>query len=85
VRQGGDAGLAFLAAPAGADREAEHDLHEAMRALPAEQLEAVVLHLYVGLTFAQAAEVLGEPLATVASRYRRALDRLRSLLAVRTE
>jgi RNA polymerase sigma-70 factor (ECF subfamily) len=86
VRRGDDAGLAFLAAPADdVDREAQHDLRQALGLLPDEQREAIVLHLYAGLTFAQAADVVGEPQATIASRYRRALERLRTRLAVGTE
>lgn len=86
ARQGDDAGLAFLAAPAkDADPDAQHELRQALGDLPDEQREAIVLHLYAGLTFAQAAEVLGEPQATIASRYRRALERLRALLTSRVE
>ncbi len=52
-------------------------LREAVEALPARQRQAVILRVYAGLTFEQMAETLGEPLPTVASRYRRALARLR--------
>lgn len=38
--------------------------------------EVVGLHLHAELTFAEIAELRGEPLATVASRYRRALEKL---------
>jgi RNA polymerase sigma-70 factor (ECF subfamily) len=51
-------------------------LREAVDALPDDERQAVVLRIYAGLTFEQAAETLGEPLPTVASRYRRALERL---------
>jgi len=44
--------------------------------------EVVELHLRVGLTFREIASVLEEPLQTVASRYRRALDKLRQSLEV---
>lgn len=55
----------------------EHQLvREAVEALPQGQREAVVMKIYAGLTFEQIARALGEPLQTVASRYRRALDRL---------
>jgi RNA polymerase sigma-70 factor (ECF subfamily) len=39
--------------------------------------EVVELHLHSGLTFREIASVLEEPLQTVASRYRRALEKLR--------
>jgi RNA polymerase sigma-70 factor (ECF subfamily) len=54
---------------------------DAIAQLPDEQREAVVMHLYTGLSFAQSAEVLGVPLQTMASRYRRALAKLRDQLA----
>jgi len=66
---------------AAADRAEQFRLAcRAVEALPAEQREAVVLRIYAGLTFRQAAEALGEPLATVASRYRRALETIRAQL-----
>ncbi len=39
--------------------------------------EIVELHLHSGLTFREIASVLEEPLQTIASRYRRALEKLR--------
>jgi RNA polymerase sigma-70 factor (ECF subfamily) len=58
--------------------EAERDrlLQEAVDALPEAQRTAVVLHTHAGLTFAQIAQTLGEPQPTVASRYRRALEKI---------
>ncbi len=44
--------------------------------------EVVELHLHGRLTFQEIAEVCCEPLQTVASRYRRALEKLRRLLEV---
>jgi DNA-directed RNA polymerase specialized sigma24 family protein len=38
------------------------------------------MHIFAGLTFAQIAQTLGEPLQTVASRYRRALQALKEAL-----
>jgi RNA polymerase sigma-70 factor, ECF subfamily len=52
----------------------------AIEALPPDQREVVVLRVYAELTFAQIAEVLAQPLATVAARYRRSLERLRGQL-----
>jgi len=48
--------------------------------LPDESREAVVLRIYGGLTFAQIAQIVGQPLPTVAMRYHRALGRLRMKL-----
>ena len=64
-----------------ADDERDRRVAEALAVLPAEQREAVVLHLFAGLTFAQAAETVGVPLQTLASRYRRGLSALRDPLA----
>jgi RNA polymerase sigma-70 factor (ECF subfamily) len=63
------------------DRERDRRVAEALERLPVEQREAVVLHLFAGLTFAQAAEAVGVPLQTLASRYRRGLSALREPLA----
>ena len=52
-------------------------LRAAVDGLPGPQRETVVLRVYAGLTFEQIASALGEPLPTVASRYRRALERIR--------
>lgn len=55
----------------------EHRLvREAVDALPAHEREAVVMRIYGGLAFEEMAQALGEPLQTVASRYRRALEKL---------
>ena len=63
------------------DGERDRRVAEALERLPAEQREAVVLHLFAGLTFAQAAGAAGVPLQTMASRYRRGLATLREPLA----
>ncbi len=63
------------------DAERDRRVAEALAQLPVDQREAVVLHLFAGLTFAQAAEAVGAPLQTVASRYRRGLTALREPLA----
>ncbi len=56
----------------------------AIRALPVEQSEVVVLKIWEELTFAQIAEVLGLPPATAASRYRYAMQKLASELRSQT-
>lgn len=48
--------------------------------LPAEQREVLVMRIHGALSFRQIAEVLGEPLPTVASRYRRVVESLRERL-----
>jgi RNA polymerase sigma-70 factor (ECF subfamily) len=62
------------------EHEQRRLLDEAMARLSDEQREVIVMHLYAGLTFEQVGQALGQPLATVASRYRRALERLRELM-----
>jgi RNA polymerase sigma-70 factor (ECF subfamily) len=53
---------------------------EALAELPEEQRAVVHLKIWEDLTFAQVAELLGIPANTAASRYRYALDKLRTLL-----
>jgi RNA polymerase sigma-70 factor, ECF subfamily len=62
------------------DAETSARLEQALAALPAAQREVVALHVDGGLTFAECAEVLGESPNTVASRYRYAIERLRTAL-----
>lgn len=57
-------------------RRVEHALHE----LPPEQRSIAEMKLWHGLTFEQIAEAQRIPLNTAASRYRYALEKLRSLL-----
>lgn len=60
--------------------EQEQLIAAAVDALPSEQREIIVLRLYANLTFAQIAQVTGDPPGTVATRYRRGLQRLRNQL-----
>jgi RNA polymerase sigma-70 factor, ECF subfamily len=55
-------------------------VQEALRALPSEQREVVVLHVWSEMTFGEIAALIGIPSATAASRYRYALSKLRELL-----
>jgi RNA polymerase sigma-70 factor (ECF subfamily) len=55
-------------------------LERAMRALPPEQREVVHLKVYEGLTFQEIADVAGESINTIASRYRYAIEKLREQL-----
>ena len=70
-------GRAADPASAAADAERAEAARRAMEALPVDQREVVVMKIYGGLTFEQIAEALGRPVSTAASRYRRALQRLR--------
>jgi RNA polymerase sigma factor (sigma-70 family) len=52
----------------------------ALRELPDDQCEVIVLHLQGGLTFKAIAEALGVSINTVQSRYRYGVEKLRILL-----
>lgn len=60
--------------------ESARGLASAVGALEPPERLAVILHYYQGLSFRQAAEVLGEPVGTVKWRTSRALARLRATL-----
>ena len=66
--------------PPDRDSTAEGNLRRALWALPQEQREVTVLHIWAELTFAQIAEVLNISANTVASRYRYALAKLREAM-----
>jgi RNA polymerase sigma-70 factor, ECF subfamily len=55
-------------------------LDTAITQLPTDQREVLHLHAFEGLTFREIAAATGEPLNTIASRYRYALDKLRTTL-----
>ncbi len=55
-------------------------IESALRGLPAEQREVLVLRIWGGLTFAEIAATLAESINTVASRHRYALETLRRQL-----
>jgi RNA polymerase sigma-70 factor (ECF subfamily) len=56
-------------------------LRHAFEALPAAQRAVVALHLYLGYSIAETAELVGAPLETVRSRLRLAREQLRYRLA----
>jgi len=60
--------------------EAADAVRAALDELPTLQREVLVMKTYAGLTFEQIAQACGEPLSTVASRYRRSLDQLKERL-----
>lgn len=71
--------------PPDRDYAAERNLRRAIRALPDDQRELVVLHIWGELTFFQIAQVLAISPNTAASRYRYALARLRDAMSAREE
>jgi RNA polymerase sigma-70 factor, ECF subfamily len=60
-------------------------LEAALLELPVDQREVVALKVYEGLTFKEIAELTDVPLNTVASRYRYAIDKMRTALEVRVK
>lgn len=58
----------------------DDQLQAAVAALPHAQREVVALKLQGGLTFAEIAAAMGTSLNTAASRYRYAMERLRTLM-----
>jgi len=60
--------------------ERRRRVQQVLNELPREQREVVVLSFFGGLTHAELAERLGEPLGTVKSRVRMGLHKLRGLL-----
>jgi RNA polymerase sigma-70 factor, ECF subfamily len=63
----------------------ELTLRHALRALPSEQRQVVVLRIWCGLTHAEIAALLEISANTVASRYRYALEKLREAMGVRED
>jgi RNA polymerase sigma-70 factor, ECF subfamily len=60
--------------------EEDEMVREALARLDADDREIVELKLFGGLTFAEIGQTLARPAATVATRYRRALESLRPWL-----
>jgi RNA polymerase sigma-70 factor (ECF subfamily) len=69
----------FVGAAEHGERQAA--IEAALRELPQEQAEIVVMKIWGGLTFPQIAAALELPVNTAASRYRYALVKLREALA----
>jgi RNA polymerase sigma-70 factor (ECF subfamily) len=74
-------GVAFIDTSAATDGDTLEQVRAALRSLPAQRREVVVLKVYAELSFREIAEVLEIPAGTAASHYARALDELRQLLA----
>jgi RNA polymerase sigma-70 factor (ECF subfamily) len=80
----GDARALLEAVPEATERTDPAErlaLEAALRDLPVEQREVVVMKVYEGLTFEEIAAETGVTVNTAASRYRYALDKLRNALA----
>jgi len=76
VELGGNA--VWLESPDGSP-ETSIALQSALKALPEEQREIVVLKVWGQLTFEEAAEVTGVPANTAASRYRYGIQKLKEI------
>jgi RNA polymerase sigma factor (sigma-70 family) len=63
--------------------EACHIVRQEIDSLEHDQREVVVMKVYGELTFDQIAQTMNEPLQTVASRYRRAMRKLKDQLGTR--
>jgi RNA polymerase sigma-70 factor, ECF subfamily len=69
--------------PSNRDYAAELNLRRALCALPEDQRQVIVLHVWGELTFSQVADVLYISANTAASRYRYALARLRESMCAK--
>lgn len=65
------------------DYAAELNLRRALHALPEDQRQVVILHVWGELTFLQIAEILSISSNTAASRYRYAFARLRQTMCAK--
>lgn len=79
MRETGDTGQQWFAAPVELGYWSTK-LEGAIRGLPAEQGEILVMRIWGEMTFDQIATVLDISINTVASRYRYAIGKLRELL-----
>lgn len=79
-RRAADAFFRRSAEVPSASEDAER-LSSFLERLPDEQREAIVLKVFAGLTFREIGVLTGAPEATVVSRYRYGLEKLRASLA----
>jgi RNA polymerase sigma-70 factor (ECF subfamily) len=68
-----------------AESDALQSISAAVERLDVASREVIELHLHARLSFREISELLGEPLPTVASRYRRALSKLSNEVMVHHE
>jgi RNA polymerase sigma-70 factor (ECF subfamily) len=71
--------------PPNRDYAGELNLRRALCAIPGDQRQVTILHVWCELTFAQIAEVLSISSNTAASRYRYALANLRAAMCAKEE
>ncbi len=71
--------------PLDRDYSEERNLRCALKGLPDDQREVVVLHIWGELTFSQIGELLGVSSNTAASRYRYALAKLRDSMSAKED
>ena len=71
--------------PPNRDYAGELNLRRALWALPGDQRQVTILHLWSDLTFAQIADVLSISSNTAASRYRYALAKLREVMCAKED
>lgn len=64
------------------DDEVLAEAQSALEQLDDAAREVIELRLHASLTFQEIAELLDQPLPTVASRYRRAIEKLRELMGI---
>jgi RNA polymerase sigma-70 factor, ECF subfamily len=57
-----------------------HNLHQIIASLPTDQRQALTLAYFYGLSHSEIASLLGEPLGTVKSRIRMAMQKLRDTM-----
>jgi RNA polymerase sigma-70 factor (ECF subfamily) len=79
-------GMPLLEAmPATQDRPDDRlAVEQGLRALPPEQREAIHLKVFEGHTFQEVADLTGESINTIASRYRYGMEKLRAALGTET-
>ena len=77
---GSDALLETIPGTPGVSQEMRLAMEAAIRELPPDQREVLHLHAFEGRTFREVADLTSAPLNTVASRYRYAIERLRTVL-----
>ena len=73
----------YLSRPAAEDELQSDVISKGFAALPIEQREVLVLHVYDGLTFKEIAKTIGSSTSTVTSRYRYGIEKLRKTLDFR--
>jgi RNA polymerase sigma-70 factor, ECF subfamily len=71
--------------PPDRDFAEERSLRSALKLLPEDQREVIVLHIWGELTFLQIGELLGISSNTAASRYRYALAKLRDSMSAKED